>query len=275
MAQKGFTINGRKVDYDQAVGLAREGQLSYPPALLRAMFSNRTNTIPSPSVLSGGCLRSFYLKLDTDEYPTPESLLMAMVGTGIHFLLEHHTEKEDGTPELKMSVQFHFPELNPPWDKPTLSGTSDLIQIAGETVVDYKTKAGKKLVAEGDNILDPKHITQVEYYAAMLWKSEGIELKYYDICYIARDIDYDYDKQRMKDPYLVAAARFVGDLRPLPVIWDELTAKIRGYCESLSAGETPKVHSDYLVSKLKGRAEGNCFLCGVKDKCKKLYHEGR
>src|SRR4051794_27735752 len=109
----GFTIGNDNIPFMEALELARKGQLPYPPAFLRAIFSDRVDHAPSASSLAG-CLRRFELKRQTDYYSTPESLIPLTNGNGWHKLLEEAGQHESGQQEIQMEAFLDFPDLPAP-----------------------------------------------------------------------------------------------------------------------------------------------------------------
>lgn len=191
MPQKGFIINGGCVDFQDALALAARGEVPYPPAMLRALFNDRTDPAPTASAL-GGCLREWDWKRTHDWYETPERGLPALFGHGVHAMLERAAVGGQQERRLAATVDLDLPA---PYDHLTVTGTTD--HIDGDLVLDWKSK----VYLPKRNWEPPaRHIVQVHIYAWLASKQpNAAPLSRWSICY--------FDQKTVQT--------FSGDLRPL------------------------------------------------------------
>lgn len=244
MPQLGFIIDGETYSLEEALQASRDRQIPYPVSLLRASFNTRVSQVPSPSSLAD-CLRAFELKRTEGYYRTVESYLPAMFGISVHDFLER--QEQQGHLEHSMSTVIEFPDLPAPYNRLTVSGRSDHIDIEGQRISDYKTKV--HLPKTGFSPAS-KHIIQLNVYN-WLWSLQGNPaLKYYTLYYMSQT------NYRMVE----------GELSEPEKVGEWVKQRLYQWAAPVARGELPlPLASVYETNK---KNQGPCAYCEVFSQCR-------
>lgn len=249
----GFRLGREEIAYDEAIALARSGAIAYPPAFLRAIFSGRNDQTPTASALAG-CMRRFELQRTTPYYVTPESLIALTGGNGWHHLLEQAGKDEGGDQELRLQATLDFPDLPAPFDRITITGTSD--SIHPPEVMDWKTTGyiGKQFAGR------VSHFAQANVYAWLYARTfpDAAPLATFRIFYIGNNKE---------------TADMRGDLKPIAHTEDWIRRRITEWAEPVSRGVLPLPVATIYEDDPKKR--GECGFCELRAACEAALAEGR
>lgn len=256
MPQVGFVIRGQDVLYEDALALARDNKIPYPPALLRVLFNKRQDQSPTPSAL-GGCLRRFELQRQHGYFVAPEKGLAAAYGTAFHDALDHAATDEAGVQEERLTAWVDLPGLPEGFNRLPMPGKPDHVDEAESLVMDWKNKnyVGKTFQPQ------PEHIRQVSVYAWLYWKVKGVRLQRWRIVYIAPNMS----------PAVVAP--FEGDLPPMQEVENWIRLRLRLWASPVSRGDLPYPQDSFFEDEPK--KQGLCNWCPVRAHCEAAWEGGR
>lgn len=180
-------LDGKNIPFDQL----EKGRFSYPLPLLKAAAKQKTPYCDiSASEIANGLPRQAALKARHEYFEEVDDSFFALVGNGIHSLLDQHAEK-NSLHEEKLVIQV---------DEISVGGTPDYYPDG--KLIDWKSSnvySAKLILKNGAEKEKPEFIKQLSIYNLLL-HLHGFEVKEAEICFIVRDWR-NYEAERTKAPY--------------------------------------------------------------------------
>lgn len=267
MPLMGLQYGPRALPWTEALQLAQEdANFAYPVPLVRAMMDQRSDEVPSASVIAG-CLRQFTLKRRVPYYEKPASMLAPLMGTAFHAWMEKYTEVD--APELEDFTAgggYTMTKGGPRHKELLLRATLDLglegyhaVPVLGrcdylhegEVLADWKKKGyipvGFKPPRE--------HQTQLNIYNWLASKEAYQPAKRWELRYVSE----------------AWAVRFTRPMKPLEAVEDYIKERLTIWASAESSGRLPAPVPAFFEDGPKGKGAFPCSHCPVAEACREAF----